>query len=1098
MVKPSKFPMISGLNVARAIGSGALKGVFTAALVLSIAIPFPQMALGNQGRASANAHERPTGGDEIQLGIQIKALEYYLRKLKNVDEKLKTSTGEERNTLLGQKKHILERIENLKYNFPRLIADAVKTTQDELRQLESERMSEEQKKEAREKILARQRAIIKDAELLESRLGLKTPRWILKDPMAQVTPENIIRVDVNVKQGTPEDLVREAQEAFRNQTNRPFAPVAAGTSFAKHFSIQYTTFAAAMFLVSTAQLGIAYQDNPVAWEQWQTAMTEPMGAVGFGVFALTGLTVGTLLQGMKRKVVPTSMIPYVAMASGALASHLFHDLVSDKDMHKCATSIFRKEGRDIASCNKAFDNWVVTNKIMQYSPAIVSLLLSQAAADGIRHLVMSQYAKYKVNQAGKSASVKLVVKGVHLVPAAASGASAAASAGTALALGSRAAQATATAAAGGFTPVGIAIGLAQFTLFLAIDAVIAPPINDYVTQKNVTDFNFVARSALRGFHREYWWPEEGSLQAITNAFDVEAKTLAEAHGYYMDLLEGLQATSWSRPQDKEMCVPPEVRARANDPKTVERLTSEINLFSPFQIIKGIGRISELRKSDDQLRCEVLSQPEQLLSRYAEVNAERRAILINRFTQGQQNWFQMIGKFNDVYLASQIMGSHLADERAKFRTGGPRPNLSRERLAAVLAETLGTTSSSNLSHPKNLGMVRTGHVVDYVIASFACGLKPQVAEENPGRLGRAWNSIVTTVTRRTSDQAYVKTPFGSSFSFRPPNLTTGNGSICNSHPLPATIHSYEFAIPDPTWVPPDTFAGDFTDETGQRYRSLADYVFDKMDPEVFRAPQGLEGMVTSGFPNWWDKKIATHVESVWNRYAQSYSKLVEDRLVPVVFDKTFRNGCPKSRPVRARGAQPPRNAQASNQPTDDFIPQEGCKDGPMSLRVGNGSFLSIEIELRNYLRGLYSLLISIHPPSAVRAEPGQAASATFTMDKTRFLSLSNSLIRRVGAVNRADFDPEKLSDHVTDLRDQLYDIRDLLLDRMDTLNIGDSDFRREMLDQLTVQSARLIVEQGQLASEIRTMEFMDATSRPGDQNLYNRRASTPWNRGAQRN
>ncbi len=896
---------------------------------------------------------------------------------------------------------------------------------------------------------------------------------IMKDPNAPASEKNIAQVELQVAGADRETLMKEAQEHKRSLISR-------GATAGGHFTTQYATFGAASFLLATAQLGMSYQTNPVALDQWLMSVKDPVGAAGFALFMAVNHPVSAALMGVMKGTIPRLMIPYIGMLAGSLASTAFHDVVADADLHKCTMSYFTKAGRSEEICNKAFDTWVPTNKIIEYSPGLMSLIASQAIADVGRYALVrafGQGTRQALAETAPGKAVRLVFNGLKVVP-------------QATGVAANAARSGATVAAGGFTPVSFALGAAQFTVFLAIDSVVAEPIMQWKSEAMLASMNLKTFFDKWGFHREFSRPVEGKTQMIQNAFDVEATDLYSAHQYLMLSYTNLGQSAWAKPEDVNKCVPPEV-AEKKIPGILSRPVMLIpNIFDSFA---KTYRLIAHSKSDQQLRCEVLARPTELITRYGELNKKWRETLLTSFTTKQQSWLQLIANFNEVFLASNTVAQYLADAKHKMSRGGEKPDLSREAISKLIvdpdaqaqAAAGGGHSHAQPSQPNSFGRLATPQLADYVIATLACGTNVSTAqaEESSSILSRAWSKAVTFVKGR--DTAYLKTRFGSSFQFVAPNITTGDGSICSNGEWTQdpnyTLYSNEVDA-----LPADVFTGKFRDSATKRtYVGLAEYVFENIKPEVYQA----EGDY-SNFAVWWDKNVQESIEPVWQKYAKAYGKLIEESFLPVAFNREFRNGCPT---VSGRGST--NNAKAEKD-SDGFVAQtsrssgkgntdQNCADSPIAYRVGQGVFLSLEIEMRNYLRGVYSIYASTFSQTDKEMQK-HALKA--------YLDVANHLISRVVNLGKEEFKSDELPQFVDTNRDAVSALKAMVEAKMDEIGEPEDSFRRASLNQLTTAINNLLFEQGQYAAKVKTMDFMDAISRPLDEKVNTPKPSNPFNRG----
>ena len=897
---------------------------------------------------------------------------------------------------------------------------------------------------------------------------------ILYNPNLPATKDNAREAQVLVKPGDRAQILKESRlrHAFVNG-GKKFG------GMALNFSTQAVTLGAAAWLMSAAQLGLNYQNNPVAFDQWLAGQEDPMALAGLGVFMLANHQTAKLLMGVKEGRIPRSMIPYIGMVAGSLAQDLFHDIVADLDMHKCVKSNFS----DDASCAKAFDHWVLTNKVLEYTPGLITMVASQAVSDAARAFLTQKTAQKAAVEIDKTA-LRLTFSGIRTVRAAG--------------IGARIAQAGTTVLAGGLNPVSLASGGAQLLIFLVLDAEFSEPLLQAKNDALLASFNLKTWLDKWGWHREYFFPPKDAKQLIANAFDVEATDLYSAHQYLMTSYTTLGETNWQKPPPAESCIPADIaNGKPIDFSNRQAMWSEHQaMWIPgiFDFFAIPSRVMNYKKSNDQLRCEVLHRPTELFTRYTEKNKEWRDNLLTKFTSKQQNWLALIGNFNDVLQASQKVANYLAD--AKFnmeKKGAARPDLSRAALEKLLADpsTAGAPGApaeadAHQTYGSYYAGLATHSMVEYVVAALACGPKPGAPVAAPTGLTKLWKSALGYVKGYYAGGTYMETKFGSSFAFTPPNMTSGDGSICANGEVTYAM-DYSGGEYGSVANSADVMEGKFNDRaSGKTYTGLADYIFDNIDPTVYR-DQGDY----SHFASWWDKNILVAIESVWNSYEQTYQSMLETEFMPVVFTREFRNGCEQN---VGRGQSNPNKAIGE----DGLIPQTAkrdgknnheyqCSDASTAYRVGRGVFISLEVELRNYLRGLYSINSALYANE--KPEVKKASQKAF-------LDLANDLISRVVKVNKGDLRSDTLTDTIDATREKAAAINDLIEARMETLKEPADSFRRTTLKQLSDAAQGLIVEQGQYSSQVTTMEFMGSTSRPVDQKVYSRKQSSPFNRGSQ--
>lgn len=865
---------------------------------------------------------------------------------------------------------------------------------------------------------------------------------ILINPNLGATATNVHQIEVDWLVSKKEELRRQAV-AF-----------AKGTPGAiKHFGVQYATFGVAKFLLDVMQLGYAYEINPTSIEQNLRGLFDGPGAAGFAVFMAANHPVAKLLHGIKNKTVPLRLIPYVAMLAGGMASTMFHEVIEDKDLRACSRSYFVSLRRDEAACNKALDTWVVTNKIVDWTPGLVSLVASQAAADFARAgLVAGGKTAYKGLNA--VAATRFTIRGLVFVPATAKYAAAAL-------------RAFGTAAMSGNPVATFTIGGVQFMAFLWIDSMISEPIRNFATDQLMARLNLKTTFQKYGFHRDFYDPPAGAKQMIQDAFDVEGTDLRSASKYLRLNYINLAHNDWQEPSGPNKCVPPGI---------AERKMPGILLTKPilpwgnaFDGLWSWARVA-WKKSDEQLRCEVLAQPKAIIGRYAEQSeAWRTEYLLKSFKAKQQNWLQLIAQFNEEFQTAMKLTKFFAE--AKFATAkdpSKKPDLSPQAIAKASVEDEGLKYLR--SEPK------PSPIVEQTIRALACGTKQNVFMRGVSKVMDWWHSGPTS--------AYIPTKFGTSWNFYAPNITTGDGSICRNGAYTS----------DPDYTPmtnetqinaADTFTGKFYDRTsGKTYTGLAEYIFDNLADEVWNSNDGRY----SNFSTYWTTHVQDEVEKVWATYTETYKKLVTEHFVPVAFNREFRNGCP---------ALTPQNSSKGLHDEDGFVKQTTansndpnsirlCPDNHMSLRVAHGAYLAIEIELRNYFRGLHALNAALYKDPMARAS-----------SQGQLVKLANDVVTGIATLNPDDLRKTDVDAWTELLRSKVEEMKTLMESRLDELNEPkEKSFRRETVAQLTTLSLGLLTEAANMAGEVKMMDFADANARPIDKDIYKKKGGNPFNRGSQ--
>ncbi len=862
----------------------------------------------------------------------------------------------------------------------------------------------------------------------------------LVDPSDRVDENNVKTARFSLPAQTLTDADRETSS---QQKSRIDGLINAGGSAAMNFSNQYVTYSIAMGVIALAQLQFADASNPNAIELWVKQTTDLMGAAGFAIFMATSHKVTTLLHRARNGTISPSMIPYIGMAAGSLAQSYFSDFMNDKNVWKCVRPYYNKAAKsDSTSCQKAKETWIAGQraKILQYAPTVISMLGSVPLAGMIRKAIGSTNAAQSLSKK----YLRLVTNGAKLVHK-----------------NHFARMATRWIA-------GAPVAIGDFVLFISIDIFfLHEPVNE--AWQNLRMHQFDAKAFLDrrfGLYSEILFPKEGAYQVITDAFDVEATNLRSSHDYMMDMLNFMQKTKWSKPIDTKACTPKEVADGIKDGK-LEQLKDLWFWQRSGSRIKG----------EAQLRCEIYSRPGDLLSRYADVNKEWRGILLTHYSTGQMNWLSAIEQFSTVYEASYLLAKHLAKLKADAAASGSsaRPDLSREALAKVINTTL-PSGDANEDRPTsvhgskfNKTLIPTPELIDYVIAGFACGPSPvsdAKAQVDSGVISKLFDALYSLFVRQTESPAYITTAYGSSLRFTPPKLTTKSAGICVVAP--------GRAIQNP-------FKGPFFDYggNGKAYDSLADFVYDHLEPSLHQKI----GISTS-FENWWTEHLRNRIAPVWDKYTESYERLISHDLVPVLFERTFQRGCEVA-------GQTSRSAKADNVDEDGFRVASGsqkdspanqrpqtltgrdpkqpkrevvCADSAAAYRVGRGVFLAIETEQRNYLRALFTMYAA-----------ALDGSTDIENRKTAFLQLANQIIDNTKNIDEKSLRSEDHEARFAETDEILAGLMKLVEVRVIEAGGVYKDFRLDMLKKIKEQLQKVSTEQLQHASAFHALNFSNGSS-----------------------
>jgi len=912
---------------------------------------------------------------------------------------------------------------------------------------------------------------------------------MLLDPAGPVNEKNVIDLSVHAEDANPTQLKEESPDRL-NDRFKNWA--SSGYRGAMKFTNEYAVFSIAAGLHAMWQAGMQIYGrddvtDPLVLENWEKQTFSALGAAGFALFMSANHSTMRLYGHLKLLIAERAiskqaagmLVGYLGMSAGLLLQSLFTEFATDKSVWDCLRPYYNKNASIVPqACEKMRDTWINGGKILNYWPSAISMIGAAGISTFIRlgiNFAGSKAAQTSAGQAVVSTAgvIKRSLKSngmmvVHksklpeilkLIPGAKTVGGAGLSALRVL--------------------PGFAGGIGDLLFFMVI--------NDSVTETWVSSkmqdirMNYVDPNAWMmkhlNYHTDFFWPSGGTYQPLRNAFDAEATNTWGAHNYLMDLYRTMQKNGWQDPGPIEACAPKEIQDALAKAKAGEKKDGKSVLLA--------------KKSDQQLACEVIRQPKALLERYGKVNAEWRGLLLEHYSRAVNNWIEMISRFYTVYQATHKLEKHFAEQKYNMIYGGQTtpPDLRREELAKVISggQQEGAASAAPETERKhnaflNNTWVPTPELIDFVIAGFACGPDPKVDKKTMEKsfFARFADDFYSYFMRRKVSESYLTTHYGSSIQFVPPKLTNKARTICeNASPDMYGTVNYMLGNPFPDRDPKkpgikNPFTGPFYDENNKKYASLAEFVFANMDPATYEVKDG------SNAAKWRTDHLIEPVAEVWENYIKVYNGMIQHKYIPALFDRTYRGGCRQAEEM-VKGTAP--KAAASELESFADSSQPACANASTAYRVGNGYFLSIEIELRNYLRGLYSLYTSTFEKSDVTPQA-----------KSHFMQIANELIRNVRttkpqmftpvdkatAEDRAlnihvrSFDFENTLDEAQKLADQL---AELVATRLKMKQ--ENKFRAEMLEQFKAQLAKIITDENAQLSVVKQIYvFDDNYSGPG--------------------
>lgn len=668
------------------------------------------------------------------------------------------------------------------------------------------------------------------------------------------------------------------------------------------FGKQSTYFNIPMFFIVLAELGYQYPHDPLAYERFIDSLKDPAAHVGFAAFMATNHELSFYLSQIMKGKISRHFIPYIGMSAGMIVSSVINEMWHDKDVHRCAKSFFK----DINACDAAFETWVPSNKIAQYTPSLLSLISSTILSG-----VVQQGASLGMKRAASGFSARF--GGLKMIS-----------------------KTAARAANLGRIASGPVSSIGSFFVFLAFDHFINPPVMTWWSRMNAADFDFakfirdntglglLERSARYALFGKVKLPIMTELTTVKASHEALANAIAEA-----------EKNQWVEPVLK-------------------------TCFATGSVVEALWMPGKTRD------CLLANDLIGVLGRYAETNKKWRQVLLSDAIQAEASWRQALFRFTILFAGSYavyrdvINGIH--NERRGTVPPGQEPvDLSLQALGEKLKKAVPVVKpvaersddereALDHLHPKFAegGFAYTPELLDYMLAQMACG--PQ-AEAKPNVLQQMitgkWLGFGHFKDMPEPTTPVLATPLGSSFTFTPPNITSGDGSICQRKPrIPEELAKKETAIQSESWLmdPQMTHkAGWYDDESGKFYWDLFDYVKTHVRSDLVRT----EG-IYSGFEDWWDDQIATPTETIWAGFRTQYQKFLKEKFFPQLVKRELRSG------------------QHCEEGEASLCREDG--DGGISgkdTRISLGVYQSMELEIKGYLQVLLPIYLDGFKEGAAR-------------------------------------------------------------------------------------------------------------------------------------
>jgi hypothetical protein len=219
-----------------------------------------------------------------------------------------------------------------------------------------------------------------------------------KKELAEMSPERLAE--------TAEELVREAQNPTKKGIR---GNIIVGTTM--RFPKSSATFFAGVGLVTLLDLMTKYEHNPVAMYQHFVAQKDPITHISFYMFMLASGSVQKPLSMFLKSPKAISRIPYLGMSVGMIASHLTTEVLNA--FRECGNELMNSKSvkKSYPVCQRNYNELVLTDKIIDMAPGLVSMLLASQASAFVQRTVTE---KLKTGVTAKLVNFGLKWGGVKL------------------------------------------------------------------------------------------------------------------------------------------------------------------------------------------------------------------------------------------------------------------------------------------------------------------------------------------------------------------------------------------------------------------------------------------------------------------------------------------------------------------------------------------------------------------------------------------------------------------------------------------------------------------------------------------------------------
>lgn len=352
-------------------------------------------------------------------------------------------------------------------------------------------------------------------------------------------PENPVHIRVNIprtkreelKKFYPSAVSKDMQDWLEQEMKHQDIRTARQTLLArtaKRFPSESFMFFLAIGAVTAAQLSVNSAMNPLAMIQHLESQKDPLTHFSFFLFMLASGFVSEPLQILYGKTVFQHFIPYIGMTAGMSASNIVHELAIIPGMISCGKARVMDNVNKDEICDKAFENFVLEDKLHQYAPMFMSLFFSNFVSGLVAGTpkAAANSSLYVLRKLGISQAIKTTAQTALNVSITGFNVILGSKGKVAARAGLGAAQSTMNfiAPALGFT-ANVGGKVAQFSMFVGIDQLTINYITLlYHTLRHGSSFNSLSEQLLTELDQESksnWSGQSGlrgTLQQINKRF----------------------------------------------------------------------------------------------------------------------------------------------------------------------------------------------------------------------------------------------------------------------------------------------------------------------------------------------------------------------------------------------------------------------------------------------------------------------------------------------------------------------------------------------------------------------------------------------------